>query len=317
MRCLERLAPLSLNIIFLFVFTVGVANASTQIKLKGEVVLDKKDILIKDIAVVKSDNKRFQKFLNQIFVKTFPENSYEEKIYPEDIKDALKKNYIDISNIYISGNYTVVKRKLEIINQLKIENDVRDYLKKYRNIEILSISVPKVNIKGTGLKKEILERSRTNTHIYMTYKIFKDGNLIKRLTIPVAYKKISYVVFSKTDIRKGEYITKDKVYIKKYTGNTRYLYTDIKELLGKKAKINIKENTPIKKFMVIPDFLVQRGSNVKIIYNRGIIHIELIGRALENGQLNQIIKVKNISSGKVIPCRVIGRNQVLFIGGSL
>ncbi|RMD45217.1 MAG: flagella basal body P-ring formation protein FlgA, partial [Aquificota bacterium] len=40
-------------------------------------------------------------------------------------------------------------------------------------------------------------------------------------------------------------------------------------------------------------------------------------KALENGQLNQIIKVKNTSSGKVIPCKVIGRNQVLFIGGSL
>ncbi|RMD46260.1 MAG: hypothetical protein D6831_02335, partial [Aquificota bacterium] len=92
---------------------VGAASASTQIKLKGDVFLEKNQIFLKDIAVVKSDNKRFESFLKQIFIKPFPESRYVEKVYPKDIKDALKKNYIDTSNIQITGNYVVVKRKLK------------------------------------------------------------------------------------------------------------------------------------------------------------------------------------------------------------
>ncbi len=203
-----------------------------------------------------------------------------------------------------------------VLTQFDIEEQVRNFLQKYRNIEVQDISVPKIKPVEGKIKTEIFERSKTPSYIYLTYKIYKNGTLYKTLSIPVKYRKVSYVVFSKTDIRKGEYITRDKVYLKKYAGRTNHMFTDLKEVIGQKARINIRKDTPLKEYMLVPDFLVLRGSNVKIIYNRGVIHIELLGKALENGKLNQIIKVRNISSGKVIPCKVIGRNQVLFIGGS-
>ncbi len=206
-----------------------------------------------------------------------------------------------------------------VVSKERIKKDIERFLeRKYPDIEIVYISVPKIRpIRGESIKTYIKESSKTYSYIYLTYYVYKDTQLLKRFSIPVRYKKVSYVVFSKVAIKRGEYITKDKVILKKFLGNPRHMFLSIDEVVGSKAKINIRENTPLKEYMIEPDYFVKRGSNVKIIYNKGIIHIELIGKALENGKKGQIINVKNLSSGKVIQCRVIGRNQVLFIGGSL
>ena len=204
------------------------------------------------------------------------------------------------------------------IDKNRLQSDVENFLKRnFKNIQVESISYPNFKaIKGKSLQVKIKKRTQTSAYIYLTYSVYDNGKLIKRLTIPVKYKKISYVVFSSEFIKKGETITREKVELKKYIGNPRHLITSIQEIIGSRAKINIRKGIPIKDYMIQPNYLVNRGSSVKIIYNKGLIHIELLGRALENGLLNQIIKVKNISTGKVIPCKVIGKNQVLFIGGS-
>ncbi len=204
------------------------------------------------------------------------------------------------------------------INKNRLQSDIENFLKRnFKNIQVESVSYPNFKtIKGNNLQVKIKKRTQTSAYIYLTYSIYDNGKLIKRFTIPVKYKKISYVVFSKEVIKKGEIITREKIELKKYIGNPRHLITSIQSIVGSRAKINIRKGIPIKDYMIQPNYLVNRGSSVKIIYNKGLIHIELLGRALENGLLNQIIKVKNISTGKVISCKVIGKNQVLFIGGS-
>jgi len=317
MRCFERLVVLSLKIFIFFLF-VGASFAATTIKLKSQVYTNKENIYLSDIAVVSSDNSKFKEFLENLYITDFPQDIFSKRITKKQIKDILEANYINTSEISIVGSYCTIKRSINKLTPEKIKDDVQSFLlRRYPDIEVVSISVPRIrSIQRKNLRIKIKERSKTSSYIYLTYFVYNGNFLLRRISVPVKYKKISYVVFSVVDIRKGEYITREKISLKKYTGNTRHLFTSLEEILGKKAKINIKADIPIKDYMIVPDYLVQRGSNVKIIYNKGIIHIELIGRALENGQLNQIIKVKNISSGKVIPCKVIGRNQVLFIGGS-
>lgn len=92
-------------------------------------------------------------------------------------------------------------------------------------------------------------------------------------------------------------------------------FTDIKDIVGSTAKIDISENDVITERMVIPDYKVKRKDYVKVIYSRNSIRIEIQGVALENGKLGDLIKVKNISSGKVLICKVIGKDTVLYTGG--
>ncbi len=317
MRCLEQLAVSSLSILLLLFFFSEASKASTVIYLKEYVFLEKEKILLKDISTVKSDNKSLERFLKNLKIGTL--NSSEKRINLSQIKYILKKNFIDTSHIVFLGKSVLVRRVIKSIDRDSILKDVKEYLKKhYKSVEIERISVPRIRkIKGSSLHIKIKESSKTSSFIYLSYEIFKNGELIRKVTVPVKYRKISYVVFARSDIHKGDLFSRNNITLKKYRGNTRHLFGSIEELIGSKARINIKKGSVIKDYMVEPDYKVLRGSSVKIIYNKGWIHIELLGRALENGQLNQIIRVKNISTGKVIPCKVIGENQVLFIGGSL
>ena len=316
MKCSGLSAILSLRILLIFLLFVEATFASTVIKLKNEVYLEKDRIFLKDISTITSDNSSFKQFLGNIYVGNLKGN--QKIITKKQIKDILNKNYIDTSKVRVVGSKVLVKKFSAVIDKNKLRKDVGNFLKRnFKNIEVESISYPNFRVvKGKNLHVKIKKRTQTSSYIYLTYEIHDNGRLVKRLIVPVRYRQVSYVVYSKEYIRRGEIITKDKVELKKYIGNPRHLITSIQNILGSRAKINIRKGIPIKEYMIEPNYFVDRGSNVKIIYNKGLIHIELLGRALENGQLNQIIKVKNISTGKVIPCKVIGKNQVLFIGGS-
>ncbi|RMD47234.1 MAG: flagella basal body P-ring formation protein FlgA, partial [Aquificota bacterium] len=102
-----------------------------------------------------------------------------------------------------------------------------------------------------------------------------------------------------------------KVEIKK---DRRYFY-NIKDVLGKKVRFSIRKGEPITYSKLQKEFLVLRNTNVEVIYKKKNFLIKLIGIALENGEFGDLIKVRNTSSGKIILCKVIGRNKAIFVSG--
>ncbi|MCW4572805.1 flagellar basal body P-ring formation chaperone FlgA [Venenivibrio stagnispumantis] len=122
------------------------------------------------------------------------------------------------------------------------------------------------------------------------------------------------VVGAKRDILKGKILEEeDLTYITigyKQSGT----FENINDLIGKKLKYNIKAGEVIKDFM-LDDFDIKPNTKVKIIYDKNGIRIELLGRTVEGGKIGDIIKVKNISTNKVIKCKVLDANTVLYITG--
>jgi len=122
------------------------------------------------------------------------------------------------------------------------------------------------------------------------------------------------VVGAKRDILKGKILEEeDLTYITigyKQSGT----FENINDLIGKKLKYNIKAGEVIKDFM-LDDFDIKPNTKVKIIYDKNGLRIELLGRTVEGGKIGDIIKVKNISTNKVIKCKVLDTNTVLYITG--
>jgi len=48
------------------------------------------------------------------------------------------------------------------------------------------------------------------------------------------------------------------------------------------------------------DIAIRKGDRVKIVLNSGIIYIEFPGLALSNAKEGEIIKVRNMSSNKIV-----------------
>lgn len=62
--------------------------------------------------------------------------------------------------------------------------------------------------------------------------------------------------------------------------------------------------------VVLPRFLsqpllVERGDRVKIVARSGAVEVQVAGEALESGRRGSIVRVRNISTGKIIRARVL------------
>ncbi len=319
MRCLGLLERLRVNFIYivLFVFLLNFPIFSeTVIRLKDTVQIDRGEILLKDIAEINSKNQQFISYLEGIEIKKI--NGYRTSVTLKEIKNVLNSNFIDVSKIKFTGSQEVsVFKTAKVINNKTIEEDVKNYLaERYKDIKILGINIPKTNIDPPNdALIEINELNKTGSYIYLIYRIKGKAGNLKKIRISVRYKKLVNLVVANGDIEKGAVISEDMLKIVKKEMPGRDFYTDINYLVGGKAKVFIPDGEIIKKSMIIPDYDVKKKNNVKIIYSRNSIRIEIQGVALENGKKGDLVRIKNLSSGKVLLCKVIGKNTVLYTGG--
>ena len=58
--------------------------------------------------------------------------------------------------------------------------------------------------------------------------------------------------------------------------------------------------------------MVSEGQSIIIFSDLYGINVRMQGNALENGHFNELIKVKNISSGKIVQGRVINEKKILI-----
>ncbi len=316
MRCSERLERLKVSILLLIVLINIPAFGKTEIRLKKEIEIEKSSVYLSDIADITSNNPNFEKFLSGIKVKDIKGGT--EKITREFIKNVLKRNYIDLLHIKITGSrYTIVKKKIFTISQKSVEKDIKDFISnRYKNIKIMSINIPRFKMEIEGkLEKEINELNTTGSYIYLSYRLFKDGIEIKKIRVSVKYRKLKKAIAAKRYIPRGKIIDEEDIKLVLTDKNVRRHFTDKRSIVGSTAKTDISENEIITERMIIPDYKVKRKDYVKVIYSRNSIMIEIQGIALENGKLGDFIKVKNRSSGKVLICKVIGKDTVLYTGG--
>ncbi len=115
-----------------------------------------------------------------------------------------------------------------------------------------------------------------------------------------------------TDIERGEVITQDKVkwedmYMSKYI---RDIPTEDAVLSDYEAIRVIKSGEIIRKRFLRKRYLVKKGDMVRILYRKGSIEISYEGEALENGYRGSMIRVRVISSGKIIRGRVLSEGEV-------
>ncbi len=93
---------------------------------------------------------------------------------------------------------------------------------------------------------------------------------------------------------------------------TGYL-TDLQSALGHEVQRTIQANSVINPRHLSMPPLVERGATVTLRLERGPILIAIDAQALDSGRLDETIRVRNLSSGRVLRVQVSGPNQVMLI----
>ena len=77
-------------------------------------------------------------------------------------------------------------------------------------------------------------------------------------------------------------------------------YSNKRELVGRKLKTNLKKGQTLHPRHLFESFDINHGDIISIVSNLGNVSVTVSGEAQDSGNLGDLIKVKNLKSGKII-----------------
>lgn len=195
-----------------------------------------------------------------------------------------------------------------VITVADVENKIKRFVPKDAEIRILGIHAPSpieefdeviVSPKDT---KEIGRR-------LFSLSLIK-GERIKRGVVSVYVEKYVKVPCATRDILRGEVMTEeDFLYVKKPLSLLPGDWLKVSPV-GRKAKTKIRKGEVIRDNALFRNWLVRKGNRVVMFYKNGGVYIESVGLALQNGSKGEKIRVRNLSSRKMVLGEVVGERRV-------
>ena len=85
-------------------------------------------------------------------------------------------------------------------------------------------------------------------------------------------------------------------------------------LVGMKLKRNLSAGLPLTPTMVKAQMVIKRGQRVMLVSRSKGVSVRMQGQALANGAMGELVRVKNLSSKRIVEGRVTNDGEVL-IGG--
>ena len=130
---------------------------------------------------------------------------------------------------------------------------------------------------------------------------------------PEVVDEINVVALSGSVLRNDMIALDDLVMIPVHKRNAAGAFFNPADVAGRRMKVNVSAHQPLLARHLQPDYLVEEGNEVLITSSFGGISVDMIGYALENGQVGEWISVENANSGKAVRAKVTGEKKVRVI----
>ena len=126
-------------------------------------------------------------------------------------------------------------------------------------------------------------------------------NKVNKFKSKTKSKQLSDFYALKNFKEKGSIIKeKDLIIIKRKNSQRNLFISEKADIVGKKLKKSVNSNQLLKRSNLEKDWLIKKNSQVTIINNKSFVTIKEDGLAMNDANYMDMIKVKNIKSGKVI-----------------
>jgi flagella basal body P-ring formation protein FlgA len=86
--------------------------------------------------------------------------------------------------------------------------------------------------------------------------------------------------------------------------------SDVEDVIGRASRHPLRNGDAIAQSALLEPLLVKRGSLVNITARAAGVEAQVTGEVLEPGHRNEIVRVRNTASGKIIRARVVSEDTV-------
>jgi flagella basal body P-ring formation protein FlgA len=207
-----------------------------------------------------------------------------------------------------------------VIKGETIKAHVRTYIEKNmpwpKSVVRVEFPTRVSGLKLTGKKITYRVMSRRNEDFIgessFTVRCYENGAFLNGKTVRARIEVLMDVVVSTKSLPKNGMINRDDVRLVKRWFNRlpSNIISSLDAVVGMKLRTNVKPNAEITGNMVRSIPMVKRGKPVRIVFENGSMRITTIGLSDQDGMHGELIKVRNVSSKKVIYARVTGNSLV-------
>ena len=119
-------------------------------------------------------------------------------------------------------------------------------------------------------------------------------------------------------VSRGEILTAEDIVIKSVRqGKARGAIEDPNRAIGRKVRQNLSSRQVLKPRHLEKNWLIEKNDIIAMRVNRGGIEVMGVGVAQEPGQMGEIIRMRNASSGVLLRVKVTGEKNVDVISKTL
>ncbi len=320
---LNFLIPFPIAIFFTLHTAIG---ERVTIDIKDKVTLPEKQITLKDIAHVSSNDPSLSERINGILMGNTPWPGNVRKIDMDVINARLMDEGISLNEIiYGSTTSSLVSVESITVSGEYIVRKAKEYLQSKlfqpeREIIIESDRPPKdkqlpANEGVVRFEVSQIDANKDRGNVQLIVHIFVNDK--QYLKIPVFFNIRVYedVVISNRKIDRNDILSHDTLVMRRMetTKLAGLTFENIEDLVGKRAIRSILPNTPITAEIVDTPPTIKKGDFIKIFIQTGNLHVVTKGIAREDGYLGKVIRIKNIDSNKELYGRVEDSTSVKII----
>jgi flagella basal body P-ring formation protein FlgA len=110
---------------------------------------------------------------------------------------------------------------------------------------------------------------------------------------------------------KGEIITRGDLMMIPISAQQNYgLFINPEDLIGRRIRTPVNATDPVRARQLEPRYLVEKNKLVTIAVSVNGLYVEMTGKALQDGQIGEVVKAENLSSGKTITGKVTGQRKI-------
>ncbi len=135
------------------------------------------------------------------------------------------------------------------------------------------------------------------------------------LYVPIRVTVLKNVLVAKRPLVRGSRVTEDDIYQSELDVQKlkQGYFVDKDALLGQVCKQNISADSPLTPYNIELAKLVHKGEQITIVATIENLSISMAGIAVDDGALGEPVKVKNLSSKRVIEAQVSGTRKVTVV----
>lgn len=291
------------------------------IEIHEEIEIEKENICLGDLALIKGDDHLFVEKLRNVFLGKSPLPGKSRIISSNYINVRLKQNEIDFSRIQIESPAEIrVARTFKKISKTDIEEIVAAALP-----SILPYSKEQVHVKSIIVSDDVLLSTGDFTYTIMppknsdfmgqtilTVLFYIDGEYQKRVFATLDVELITSVMVARRPLKRGHIIT--DIDIQAMQMDLADLPSNCilksEDVIGKKLNRSIDAETVLRTDLVIMPPTINRKHIVLMVAETKDFKITAIGETIGKGNKGDRVKVMNLESQKEVYARVIDSNTV-------